>query len=315
MKPFREIHAQEAAAACLREELETRGYVLIRNLLPREDILRSLGEVLEIIAGEGWLLQNDSPWDRLADAQMACGESDPRFEHVYRQIFGLESFHALAHHPKLRVVMKAIVGPRLLVHPKPIGRLIFPNCERFVIQSHQDHWAIGGDSSSYTAWMPLHDCPIELGPLQVLESSHHFGLQNADPTTGMIAGDRARGGEWVSGSIHAGDVLIFHSLTVHSASPNISRHLRISVDCRFQDHARPINPANLVFPGTSGRSWETTYAGWQSEGLQYFWKQMPLTFRPSVDELAELAETAESPKMRLRYARILSQIQSQLQDV
>jgi hypothetical protein len=84
------------------------------------------------------------------------------------------------------------------------------------------------------------------------------------------------------------------------------------MDCRFQNYWRAVNPATLVFPGTSGKSWETTYANWRSDELKYYWKQMPLHLKPSKIELAELAQTADSPEMRSRYARILSRIEAQI---
>jgi ectoine hydroxylase-related dioxygenase (phytanoyl-CoA dioxygenase family) len=108
--------------------------------------------------------------------------------------------------------------------------------------------------------------------------------------------------------VNAGDVLIFHSLTVHAGSPNLSDKLRLSLDCRFQDSRRVLNPANLVFAGESGKSWEKTYAGWNSDDLKFYWKSMPLTLEPSKTELSHCAETAESPSARARYARMVSQL-------
>jgi uncharacterized protein YukE len=106
----------------------------------------------------------------------------------------------------------------------------------------------------------------------------------------------------------AGDVLIFHSLTVHAAGPNLSDRLRLSLDCRFQDARRVLNPANLVFAGESGKSWEKTYAGWNSDDLKFYWTKIPLTLKPTRDELAHLAETAESASGRARLARMVSQL-------
>ena len=313
MKPFRDICVNDLNSVRLQGELDSRGYVLIRQLLPAEDIDTLLRKIVQILSANGWLLPDHSPIERVANQSAACGDSDPSFKRVYEQVFNLEDFHTFAHHPRLREVMHLLVGARLLVHPKPMGRLIFPNCEQFVIHAHQDNLAIGGDENCFTAWAPLHDCPVELGPLQILEDSHQFGLQAADPGTGMISRNEARGKDWVSGPIHAGDVLIFHGWTVHSGSPNTSSQLRISVDCRFQDYSRALNPANFVFPGSIDRSWDSTYANWRSDELKYFWKHMPLTFKPSIDELAKLADTDDSPRMRTRYARILSQIQGLMQ--
>lgn len=312
MESFRDIDASHVDSAYVKSELDSSGYVLIRHLLPFEDTENLLRQIVQIISNEGWLLPNQHTMVRAANPKAACGESDPAFKRVYEKVFNLEAFHSFAHHPKLREVMRLLVGPKLLVHPKPIGRLIFPNCNQFVIHAHQDHLAVGGDTNCFTAWLPLHDCPAELGPLQVLEGSHHFGLQDADPDTGVISRDNARGREWVSGAINAGDVLIFHGLTVHSASPNTSSQLRISMDCRFQDYSDVSNPANFVFPGSNDRSWENTYAHWLSEDLKYFWKHLPLKFKPSIDELTTLVNTADSDRMRARYNRILSQIKLQM---
>jgi hypothetical protein len=309
VKPFREINATDLSEQIARDEIASRGYLLVRNALPREPLNRLLEEVTSIIATAGWLLPADNPNKRIANPDAACGTPDPCFMSVYEQIFSLESLHEYAHHPALQHIMRKLTGPRLLIHPKPIVRLIFPNCECFIVQAHQDHQAIGGDSESFTAWMPLHDCPPELGPLQILEGSHRFGFHTPDPTTGCVSKATAPGDHWVGGQINAGDVLIFHSLTVHAASPNLSQQLRISFDCRFQDYARPINPAILVFAGSSNeRSWKAIYRNWHSDDLKYFWKQFPLTFKPDKAELEELARTADSPQMRARFARILSQL-------
>jgi hypothetical protein len=116
------------------------------------------------------------------------------------------------------------------------------------------------------------------------------------------------GDEWIGGQINAGDVLIFHSFTVHAASPNRSDKLRISLDCRFQDSRRALNPANLAFAGDSGKSWEAIYARWRADDLKYYWRKLPLNFQPSQSEIEQLSKTAETPSKRERYSRILSQI-------
>ena len=315
VKPFREIHVSELESQSLQEAMDAQGYVLIRDALPVEELTRLLGEMTEILYAAGWLLPGHSPLKRVADVSKTCGESDEEFKSIYKQIFSMERFHALAQHGRMREVLSLLVGPRLLVQPKLVARLIFPNCERLLIDAHQDHQSMAGDPESFTAWFPLHDCPEELGPLQVMEGSHRYGLQS-DPVTGYVARKTARGGDWVGGPIHAGDLLIFHSLTVHASSSNVSNQMRVSMDFRFQDYARVLNPALLVFPGGSanGRSWEATYAGWQSDELKYYWKRLPLRFSPSKAELAVLAETADRPEMRARYARILTQIEEQMPD-
>jgi hypothetical protein len=311
MKPFYETPISDLDSGSLKKELGSRGYVLIRDLIPQTDIRQVLADVTTILSNAGWLLPGHDPIERMANNIAACGDPDPDFKKTYREVFNLESFHALPHHPSLRNVMNMVVGGQVLVHPKPIGRLIFPNCESLTVHAHQDYRFMSGDIECFTAWIPLHDCPTDLGPLQILEGSQRFGIIGHEdknlhvpeiPTAAMTEGD------WVSGQINAGDVLIFHSLTVHAASANHSQQLRISMDCRFQSSGRAIHPANLAFSGESGKSWEAMYAGWRSDDLKYYWKGMHLKLEPSKSEIEQLSKTAEPASTRTRYARILSQI-------
>ena len=311
MRAFHEISTYDLSQRSLKEELGSRGYVLIRGLLPHVDLNNVLGDVTQLLCRAGWLLPGFDPLERIADISATCGDPDPSFKRTYQEIFNLESFHALPHHPALKHVMNMLVGEQVLIHPKPIGRLIFPHCESLVVHAHQDYRFMSGDTECFTVWIPLHDCPTDLGPLQILEGSHRFGPLNHDDANlhvPEIPTGAALEGDWVGGQINAGDVLIFHSLTVHAASPNRSNRLRISLDCRFQDYGRAINPANLAFAGESGKSWEATYACWRSNDLKYYWKKMPLKFQPSKSEIEQLSKIAEPPSMRARYARILSQL-------
>jgi len=311
MKPFSEVPADHLTSDLLHREIASKGYVLVRNVLPRPDISKVLSEVAEVLSRAEWLNPAHDPADRIANAAAACGDPDPAFKTTYREVFNLESFHALPHHPQLKAVMKMIVGERVLIHPKPIGRLIFPNSERLRVHAHQDYRFMNGDPECYTVWIPLHDCPTEVGPLQILEGSHHFGFQtHIDENLHVpeIPAGAEMGDEWAGGDINAGDVLIFHSLTVHAAAPNLSDRMRISLDCRFQDYARAINPANLAFAGDSGKSWDEIYQSWRSRNLQYYWKSLPLNFQPSRAEIEHLSHMAASPSMRARYGRILAQI-------
>jgi len=311
MKSFRELQACDLTPQSLQRELSSRGYALIRKLLPHADVTNLLDDTTQILSSEDWLLPGHDPLERIANIGAACGDPDPSFKRAYREVFSLESFHALPHNPALKRVMKMVVGEEVLIHPKAIGRLIFPNCERLTVHPHQDYRFMNGDPECYTVWIPLHDCPTDVGPLQILEGSHRFGFQKHEDENlhvPEIPAGSAMGEEWVGGQINAGDVLIFHSLTVHAASPNRSDKLRISLDCRFQDSHRVLNPANLVFGGESGKSWESIYAQWQSSDLKYYWKKLPLNLQPPKSELEQLARTAEPSSKRERYARILSQL-------
>jgi ectoine hydroxylase-related dioxygenase (phytanoyl-CoA dioxygenase family) len=311
VKTFHELKAADLTPEALRSEINSKGYALVRNLIPRGAILSVLMDVTNILSTENWFSPTADPLERIPQDGAGYGDPDPIFKRVYQDVFNLESFHALPHQPALQRAVKMLVGDQLLIHPKPIGRLIFPNCERLVVRAHQDYEFMGGDPEFFTVWIPLHDCPAEMGTLRILEGSHRHGIQqhqHENLHVPEIPLDSVAGDEWVGGDFNPGDVLIFHSLTVHAASPNISQQMRLTLDCRFQDARRMLDPSNLVFAGESGKSWEKTYSGWKSDTLKFYWKSIPLTFNPSKAELEHLAQTAEPLSKRARYARMVSQI-------
>ncbi|MES2393693.1 MAG: phytanoyl-CoA dioxygenase family protein [Acidobacteriota bacterium] len=310
-KPFRRIPAADLPNIDLRAEIHTHGYALISNLLPLEPRQRLLEDTLTTLAAANWLAPGADPLDRIPNPSATCADGDPAHKLLYNRVFNLPSFHALPHTPALTAMMQRIVGPELLVFPKSAPRLIFPNFARGVIHAHQDHTAITGLTDSYTAWMPLHDCSIQHGALRILEGSHRFGLLPTVANTGFIGSETFPPGDWVTGPIHAGDVLLFHSLTVHEAAPNLSSQFRLSIDCRFQSYTEAVNPGVLVFTGAGNRSWEEVYEGWPSTDLQYYWTKLPLTLRPTPFELKQLAGTADTEAESARLLRIAERIEAQ----
>jgi hypothetical protein len=311
MKSFRRIFAGDLDSASLKSEMETYGYVFIRDLMPKGDLEQLLSDMMRIASDEGWMSDGSAPSDRIVNPAKACFDPDPKYKQAANRAFRLERLHALTHHPVLTDVMKRLVGPHLLVHPKPIARMIFPSYEKALFHAHQDHSGIAGSSESYTAWMPLHDCLQGQGTLEIKEVSHLFGLQCTD---GYIRPEAARGGDWVGGRINAGDVAIFHSLTVHRSTLSTSNQLRCSVDCRFQSYDEAVSPLEIVFPNRAkgGRTWEATYADWKHDDLKYYWRDLPLRLKPSVAELAAQAEKADSPDERLRFTSIVELIEREI---
>jgi hypothetical protein len=82
---------------------------------------------------------------------------------------------------------------------------------------------------------------------------------------------------WLGDDIAAGDVIIFHSLLVHRAGPNLSDRLRLSVDFRYQARHQPICPVCLLL-ASNGLSWERVYQGWSSDTLKYYWRRWKLCY-------------------------------------
>lgn len=311
MKPFRKIAAKDLDSVSLKREMEIYGYVFIQDLIPKEALEQLLSDMVGIASDEGWTVEGTAPSDRIANPAMACFDPEPKYKLAANRAFRLERLHALTHNPALTGVMKQLVGPHLFVHPKPIARMIFPNCDGALLHAHQDNSGIAGSSDSYTVWMPLHDCLQGEGTLEIKEASHLFGLQTTD---GYIKRETAPGGEWVGGRINAGDAVMFHSLTVHSSTFSTSDQLRYSVDCRFQSYDEAVSPLEIVFPNQAkgGRTWESTYEGWERDDLKYYWRDLPLRIKPSLEEIATQAEKADSAEKRHRYRTMMELIEREI---
>lgn len=92
--------------------------------------------------------------------------------------------------------------------------------------AHQDgaYVAVG----TVTAWVPLTDCPLELGPLGFVPGSGAGPLLPHDPGGAVGVEGRLQ-----FEPLQAGDLLIFGPATVHGSAPNRSERVRFSVDFRF----------------------------------------------------------------------------------
>ena len=210
-----------------------------------------------------------------------CVDPDPTYLTTLRRINRLEDYHALKHHQVLIDLLERMLGGPILPHPRVLMRNIFPAREEFTTKAHQDFPNVQGTTEVYTAWLPLIDCPMEVGPLQIAAGSHTAGVYDFDIAGGAggIEITDPLEGRWVSGDFAVGDVLLFHSMTVHKGVPNRSDRLRMSMDVRYQLVSEPFNIDNAN-PDGQPLSWDEVYADWRSDALQYYWQRLPLTLKP-----------------------------------
>ena len=118
-----------------------------------------------------------------------------------------------------------------------------------------------------TLWLPLAACSPQDGALRVLCRSQHKGrrLPQTAPGVGGV-GVPVRPEEepdWVYTSYRPGDVLVFHSLTVHWAPSNRGDRLRLSCDYRYQRADEPVVEGSLLphyWPTIP--DWDVLTQGW-----------------------------------------------------
>jgi hypothetical protein len=266
----------------LRARLAEDGYLFLRRLLPREAILDVRARLLDT-ASEGRWLAPDSPVALgIGNPAAACKDPEPRYMSVFRGLWSDEALHRLRIDPRVIALFDEIFGERALAHPMFVQRNIFPQSGGFDFTTgiHQDRVHIGG-ATSYAMWMPLGDCPREMGSLAVAAGSHTTGILPTKVGSGAGGMDIAAPipGIWVTGDFAAGDALIFQDVMVHKALPNRTRSIRMSFDARFQKLSEPMADVNLM-PYAGCGSWDEVYAGWSNREGQYYWKDLPIKIVP-----------------------------------
>ena len=266
-------------AARLSARMRESGYLFFRRLVPSESVLAARREMLRACGEAGWLARGTAVEDGIAAPGVAWTEPEPEFMAVYNRIQCGEAFHALALAPALLAMLEALFGEQALAHSRNIARIIFPQNTLHTTPSHQDYIHVQGTEETYTAWMPLGDCPQDLGSLAVLEGSHRSGIwpvHRAYGAGGVGIDTSELPFRWVGGDFGIGDVIVFHSLTVHKALPNMSAdRIRLSVDYRYQPLSHPVSVASLQ-PHHGQVKWPEVYADWKSEEHKYYWQNLPI---------------------------------------
>ncbi|MFD0670946.1 phytanoyl-CoA dioxygenase family protein [Cohnella sp. GCM10027633] len=266
----------------LRATAEQDGMLFFRGLIPRERVLQVRREILSILNSYGILDERAELMDGMADIEAVNRYSDDDLkwngvgvtQDMYRDIQKLEAFHALAHSPEVKAMFAKLFNDVPFPHPRHIGRIMLPHRDAKITPSHQDFLHIQGAANTWTCWIPLGDVSRSLGGLTVLKGSHKSGLlgvTNAPGAGGLETILCGLNYEWETIDFEAGDVLTFHSHTVHKSTPNlVAGKIRLSCDYRYQPISEVIEGASLKPHGPY--EWDDLYEGWTSEDLKYYWK-------------------------------------------
>ena len=278
-------------AEALRQRLATDGFLFFHQLLPRANVLELRRQILLVCQKYGWIAPGTDLMDGMADPSVDqmepfCGVGVTQA--AYQDVYRLEAFHRLAHHPAIMGVLESIMGETVLAHPRNIARLMLSTKLNAPTPPHQDHIFIQGTKTVFTCWLPLGDCPQSLGGLSALRGSPRLGLLPVREALGAGGRSVVLDGveqDWSQGDYEAGDVLLFHSLTVHKALPNQhAERIRLSCDYRYQPISLPVEEKSLR-PHCDVLTWDDAYAGWQSKDLQYYWRKYDLDMQEFDDSL------------------------------
>ncbi len=315
MQPFLDSTDVQRDTDELKQRLARDGYLYLRGFLPNDAVEMVRRRWLQFANQAGWI-QESSSGDDLANLSAFCAEPQDEYMAVMHQVYRLPEFWALPLHTKMTGLFERLLGGDVLTLPNVIGRTIFPKRTEYTTPAHQDWVPIQGCRETYTCWLPMSDIPRPLGGLQLNAGSHQGGVYDFKPALGAGATevtDALDESQWVYSPTCQGDVVIFHSLTVHKGMPNSTQRLRLSIDARYQLASDPVAP-NSLQPHGLLISWDELYENWPDQHPdKYYWhkwnlkiNQYDTRYVQKRDELAfQMAENGDA-NARSVLERILS---------
>jgi len=164
---------------------------------------------------------------RLVFERIQDGNSDP--VRLQCEILPLPEFDAIRRHPVLFGVLEALFGGTVEAERGDVLRVVEPHAKP--TPPHQDACYTRSPAVMWSAWIPLGDCPLSLGPLAVWPGSHRLGL--LPHGAAGLAEDSLASARWSASGMACGDLLLLHHYTAHRSLPNQASEPRLSIDCRY----------------------------------------------------------------------------------
>jgi len=256
--PLQETPAQGADPGALRRSFAEHGYLLLRDVLDRNEVLAARQEAFARLAEVGEIRPP-------VEAGIPTGGSRrralaPDLGAFWKSVSEGLALRRVTHGSRLRELAGLLFGAParphdyLFLRPAPVGN---------ATNLHYDFpFFAGGSAQIVTCWIPLGEIPVCEGPLAVVENSHRFddllgpirtARLSADPQGFAAAQDaayqsgaadtlafvRSRGTCLLSTHFCPGDLVIFGGFTMHGSLDNHSPlgRVRLSVDVRYQPAA------------------------------------------------------------------------------
>jgi hypothetical protein len=265
---LRDSSAALADTGQLRDRLAQDGYLYLPQFLDVGEVTAVQAELRAALHRIGWLAAPEL----LTAKKAGLGFRTESFRTVYPAVLGLESVHRLAFTATLWALMERLLGGEVFCHPARVVRLAPPSAEphQYATRAHQDYVVQHVTTDAVTAWIPLSACDRDRQGLRLIPGSQRRGFLPTDPSLGgrrplylpVPPDDPA----WTSADFAPGDLVLFHSLTVHGGGPNTSDELRLSADIRYQlvdeplreefahPHGWPLTP-----------DWDELATGWSTD--------------------------------------------------
>jgi ectoine hydroxylase-related dioxygenase (phytanoyl-CoA dioxygenase family) len=252
------------AYAELREQYRAQGYIWLKGLLDRQEVLtfrrRYFAALTE--AGLPLLVPGTDPVEGIYDARAA--PVDPGLYHkVLMEIVRWAEYEAFCLMTPIRRFYEIFLEGAPYLHKRKIIRHGRPG-DRHCTGAHYDLiYLRGGTDRICTSWIPIGDVPVARGGLVYLEGSDAWGRQKEAEFTarnrdlapeerinaynrnmgqsGWLSKDLAAMADaldtrWLIADYEVGDMVVHSPYMVHASTMNVDpdKRIRLSTDIRYQ---------------------------------------------------------------------------------
>ncbi|CAD6588646.1 MAG: hypothetical protein ASARMPRED_003676 [Alectoria sarmentosa] len=264
----------------MRARYEREGYLWVKNVIPREDVLDMREHYFQQLSPTGILLPSTSPRDGIFDPtndpllhQGLGGAPEQASLELLNRAHATPTYRDFLTHPALRGFVRdfmnwskeVLVDRAMLRHNCPGSLSTGIHYDKLFLRS--------GEAEFLTAWVPIGDCTATGGGLMYLEDSNALGeeleaefMRNAKTLSaeeridafnkhmlkdGFLSHDaeefgRVRAGgrlKWLVGDYAAGDVVFHKPYMIHAATRNEDElgRIRLASDLRFYEEGAALD--------------------------------------------------------------------------
>lgn len=245
----------------LLEQYQAQGYLWLQGFLPRAEVKAFRRHFFSAFQDTGILTPGSDPAEGLWSGQ---AENRTLASKRLMEVVRSAAYESFCLHPRLWQFLEGFLGGPAYLHKRKIIRYTKPG-DKSATGAHYDLvYLRGGTDRFCTVWIPIGDCPIEMGGLVYLEGSHakgqaleaQFAQQNQQlppeerlnafnknmGENGWISKDLPAlaakfGSRWLAADYQAGDIMLHSPYMIHAATTNQDAlgRLRLSTDIRYQN--------------------------------------------------------------------------------
>lgn len=246
------------ALEVLQRRYQEQGYLWLRGFLPREDVLGYRRLFFTAFKALG-MIKGDA-----LEAVYGGQETPDLVSKILMEQVRSATYESFCLQPKLVHFLDAFLHGPSYLHKRKIIRYTKPGDPNATGAHYDLVYLRAGTDRFCTVWIPIGDCPVEMGGLVYLEGSHakgqdmeaKYNRKNTDlsPQERISAYNKHMSQEgwiskdlpgladrfqsrWLIADYQAGDILLHSPYMIHAATINNDPlgRLRLSTDIRYQN--------------------------------------------------------------------------------